>query len=387
MPIYSNASFEFETAEQMERAFLGRSPDHAYSRISNPTVENFEQRIRSITGALSVTALSSGMAAISNAILTLASVGSNLVTSKHLFGNTYVFFQNNLSVYGVEIRYCDLTDIKEVREAIDGNTMALFFETITNPQLEVADIRKLSEVARTVNVPLIADTTITPANIFRASDFGIDIEVVSSTKIISGGANSIGGLIIDYGRFDWSFSKMLKSWAARFGPMAFNAKLRKEVFRNLGSCMSPFTAYLQSLGLETVRLRFDRAAENCLELANFLKDSPDIQKVNYPGLKDSAFYDISKIQFGAYPGALLTFSLSSKENAFKFINNLRIIKRSSNLYDNKTLIIHPASTIFSDVDPAVRSSIGVDDTLIRLSVGIEDIGDLKEDISSSLSQL
>jgi O-acetylhomoserine (thiol)-lyase len=384
MPIYSNAAFEFETAEQMELAFQGRVPDHSYSRISNPSIENFEQRIKAITGSLNVTALSSGMAAISNVFFTIASSGSNIVTSKHLFGNTYVFFQSTISVFGVEIRLCDLTNENEVEEAIDGNTCAIFFETITNPQLEIADIRKLATLAKAKHVPLIADSTLTPMNIFKAVDFGVDIEVVSSTKCISGGATSIGGLIIDYGKFDWNYSAKLKPYARKFGPFAFNAKLRKEVFRNLGACMSPFTAYLQSLGLETLKLRFDKAASNCLTLARHLQNLSQIGKVNYPGLVDSKFHEIGFNQFGKYPGALMTFELESRDHAFQFINRLKIIKRSTNVYDNKTLIIHPASTIFSEFVPALKESIGVKEEMLRLSVGIEDIDDIIEDIQLAL---
>jgi O-acetylhomoserine (thiol)-lyase len=385
MPIYNNASFEFETAEQMELTFQGRTADHSYSRISNPTVENFEQRIKVITGALNVTALSSGMAAISNTFFTIASAGSNIVTSKHLFGNTYVFLHSTIAAFGVEIRVCDLSNLSEVEKATDENTCAIFFETITNPQLEIVDIRKLADLAHSRFIPLVADSTLTPMNIFRASDFGVDIEVVSSTKCISGGATSIGGLIIDYGKFDWSHSAKLKAFAKKFGPFAFNAKLRKEVFRNLGACMSPQTAYLQSLGLETLKLRFDKASANCLALAKQLKDLDQIVSVNYPGLPDSEFYSLAVSQFGEFPGALLTFELHSKGQAFQFINKLKIIKRSTNLYDNKTLIIHPATTIFCEFDPLTRESIGVGDALIRLSVGIEDVEDLITDIQSALN--
>src|ERR1035437_6124036 len=240
MPIYSNAAFEFESAELMEEAFLGRTPSHAYSRISNPTVENFEQRIRSITGALSVTALSSGMAAISNVFFTIAKAGDNIITSKHLFGNTYSFFTSTLKAFGVESRFCDLTNPEEIINAIDGNTIAVFFETITNPQLEIADINTLSKIAKEHGVVVIADSTLTPPNIFNAQAFGVDIEAISSTKIISGGATSLGGLILDYGQFDWSGFSKLSELAKRFGPFAFNAKLRKEIHRNLGACLSPY---------------------------------------------------------------------------------------------------------------------------------------------------
>jgi len=385
MPIYSNAAFEFEDAEQMENAFLGRQPDHMYSRISNPTVENFEQKIKAITGALSVTALSSGMAAISNVFFTFAKAGDNIITSKHLFGNSFSFFNSTLRAFGVEPRFCDLTDENDIEQNIDNNTKALFFETITNPQLEVVDIHQLSLIARDHQLLLIADSTITPFNIFKAKDLGVNIEVISSTKIISGGATSIGGLIVDYGTFDWKVIPKLESLAQKFGPFAFNAKLRKEVFRNLGACLSPFNAYLQSIGLETLDLRYAKAASNCIRMAEFLKQHSRVVSVNFPGLKDSPFYDISKKQFGDFPGAILSFNLMSKEECFEFLNKLTIIRRATNLFDNKTLIMHPASTIFCEFNKEARHDMGVPDTLIRLSLGIEELDDLIGDINNALN--
>ena len=384
MPIYSNAAFEFDTAEQMEDAFLGRSPDHAYSRISNPTVENFEQRIRSITGALGVTAVSSGMAAISNVFFTIAKSGDNIITSKHLFGNTYSFLTSTLHAFGVETRFCDLTDSREVANAVNERTIAIFFETITNPQLEIADIALLSKVAKEHGVLLIADSTLTPPNIFAASAYGVDIEIISSTKMITGGATSMGGLVLDYGQFDWSGFAKLSELAQRFGPYTFNAKLRKEIFRNLGACLSPYHAYLQSLGLETLSIRFDKAASNALLLAEYLQTEERIINVNYPGLKTSRFYEVGKRQFGSYPGAILTFNFNSREECFEFLNKLKLISRASNIYDNRSLIIHPASTIFADYSSEKNEELGVPDTLIRLSVGIENFEDLKNDIHSAL---
>lgn len=384
MPIYSNAAFEFDSAEQMEDAFLGRSPDHAYSRISNPTVENFENRIRAITGALCVTALSSGMAAISNTFITIAKSGDNIVTSKHLFGNTYSFLTSTMEAFGVEIRFCDLTDDVQVSKAINEKTIAVYFETITNPQLEVVNITALSKVAKKHGVLLIADTTLTPPNIFKAAEYGVDIEVISSTKMITGGATSMGGLILDYGKFDWARFDKFKELAQRFGPFTFNAKLRKEIFRNLGACLSPYHAYLQSLGLETLSLRYDKAASNCLLLAEYLQSEKKIVSVNYPGLKTSRFYEVSKTQFGNYPGAMLTFNFNKREECFVFLNKLNFISRATNIYDNRSLIIHPASTIYCDYPPEKRVELGVSDTLIRLSVGIEDFDDLKNDIHSAL---
>ena len=384
-PIYSNSAFDFDSAEEMELAFQGRLPAHSYSRISNPTVENLELRIKHITGALNVTALSSGMAAISNAIFLLASAGSNIVTSKHLFGNTYVFFDSTIRELGIETRFCDLNNKEEVLANIDDKTVAVFVETITNPQLEVVDLTILSRTAHEKNVPLVVDSTLTPPNVFRAKNFGVDIEVISSTKCISGGATSIGGLIVDYGTFDWSNSPKLVPLAKRFGPFAFNFKLRREIFRNLGACMSPFAAYLQSLGLETLELRFGKSVSNCRDLSEFLESLPQIKKVNYPGRTDSKFYETSKRQFGNSPGAMLTFDFDSKEQCFAFMNKLELIRRATNVYDNKTLILHAASTIYCDFSKEMRDSLGVRDETLRLSLGIEDLEDLKSDILQALN--
>ena len=235
MPVYNTAAYEFDSAEDMEAAFCGRTTDHAYSRITNPTVQYFEDRIRMITGAMGVTALNSGMAAISNTLMAIAYSGANIVTSRHLFGNTYSFLHNTLGAFGVETRFCDLTNPAEVRKHVDQNTCAIFLEVITNPQMEVADLKALSTIGKEAGVPLIADTTVVPFNIFKATTFGVDIEIVSSTKYISGGATSTGGLILDYGTFDWSNSARLKDVSALVGSQkAFTFKMRKENHRNLG---------------------------------------------------------------------------------------------------------------------------------------------------------
>jgi O-acetylhomoserine (thiol)-lyase len=324
------------------------------------------------------------MAAISNIFFTIAKTGDNIVTSKHLFGNTYSFFTSTLRAFGVETRFCDLTKPEEITKAIDSNTIAFFFETITNPQLEIIDISTLSKIAKEHGIVVIADSTLTPPNIFNAPAFGVDIEAISSTKIITGGATSLGGLILDYGQFDWTHFAKLTELAKRFGPFTFNAKLRKEIHRNLGACLSPYHAYLQSLGLETLSIRFDKASSNCLLLAEYLQSEKKIESVNYPGLKTSKFYEVGKKQFGNRPGAMLTFTLKTREECFHFLNNLKLISRATNLYDNRSLIMHPASTIFCDYTPELRKSLGIPDTLIRLSMGIEDFEDLKNDIQTAL---
>ena len=383
MPVYHSLAYEFQTAEEMEAAFCGRTDEHTYSRITNPTVQHFEERVKRATGAYSVTALNSGMAAISSTLITLAWSGSNLITSRHLFGNTYSFFVNTLNAFGMEVRFCDLTNPEEVAEAIDEQTCGLFLEIITNPQMEVADLARLSKVAHDRNVPLIADTTIIPFTAFRAVDFGVDIEVVASTKYISGGATSLGGLIIDYGRFDQYRTPALQALAG-ISQSSFHTRLRKEVHRNLGAYMTPEVAYQQSLGLETLQMRFERQATACKELAEKLQSLLEVQAVNYTGLQNNPFYEVSKKQFGDYPGAMLTFDLESREQCFEFMNKLKLIRRATNLFDNRSLIIHPASTIFGSFTAVQREMMNVKETTIRLSVGLESVDRLFEDIRQAL---
>ncbi|SFS46691.1 O-acetylhomoserine (thiol)-lyase [Porphyromonadaceae bacterium NLAE-zl-C104] len=384
MPVYHALAYEFETAEEMEAAFCGRTDEHTYSRITNPTVQHLEERVKNVTGAYGVTALNSGMAAISNTLITLAWSGCNLITSRHLFGNTYSFFVNTLNALGMKVRFCDLTNPKEVAEAMDEQTCGLFLEIITNPQMEVADLAELSEIAHDRGVPLIADTTIIPFPVFRAIDFGVDIEVVASTKYISGGATSLGGLIIDYGRFHQYRTPALQAFMGTT-QSPFHTRLRKEVHRNLGAYMTPEVAYQQSLGLETLQLRFERQAVACKELAEKLQTLPEVKAVNYTGLKDNPFYEVSKKQFGDYPGAMLTFDLESREECYRFMNKLKLIRRATNLFDNRSLIIHPASTIFGSFTAVQRESMDVKETTIRLSVGLESVASLFEDICQALA--
>lgn len=384
MPVYNSAAFEFSSAEEMEAAFLGKIPFHTYTRISNPTIEYFESRVKTASGAMAVTALSSGMAAISNTFINIAFAGANIVTTTHLFGNTFSLLQFTLAAFGVEVRFCNILDPEELEKNIDENTCAVFAELITNPHLEVIDLNKTSAITKAKKIPLIIDTTLVPWCAFKAKDFGVDIEVVSSTKYISGGATSIGGLIIDHGIYNWIYSKKLKESAQKFGEKAFHAKLRSEIFRNLGSCMSPQVASLQTLGLETLEVRYQRMVSSCLKLARFLQNLPEIKQVNYPGLENSPFYTISKKQFGDAPGAMLTFSLTDRKACYAFMNQLKVIRRATNLFDNKSLIIHPLSTIYGTLSPEMQQKVEVPDDMMRLSVGLEDVEDLQNDILQAL---
>ncbi len=386
MPVYETVAYEFGSSYHLEQAFLGRRPDHIYSRISNPTVEHFEQKIKNVTGAFAVMAVSSGMAAISNLALALLTSGDNFITSRNLFGNTYSLFTSTFRPFNLEPRFIDPGNPEEIDSAINEKTRFIFLESITNPQLEVADIGRISGITKKYNIPLIIDSTLTPPCLFKASDFGVDLEVISSTKFISGGATSTGGLIIDYGRFDWNRSETMEELGQQFGPHALIIKLRREFYRNLGACLSPHNAWLQSVGLETLELRALKACSNCLDLARFLSTCPEVDQVNYPGLEGAAYYELCNKQFRK-PGAVMTFRLKSKEFCFSFMDNLEIIRRATNLNDNRTLVIHPASTIFSEYSSRKKAELKVPDNMVRLSAGIEDVDDLITDIKQAFAKM
>lgn len=389
MPIYRNAAFEFPDSESIANAFQYKEDiaSHTYTRITNPTVENLELKIQAASGAQNVMMVASGMAAISNAFLTIAYAGSNIVTSPHLFGNTFSLFKFTLAAFGVEVRFVNTDNLEEIASAIDENTCAFFCELITNPHLEIANLPEISKILKTRNVPMIIDTTIIPWCGFDARKAGVDIEVVSTTKYISGGATTIGGAILDYGTFDWAHNKRLNSVAKTDSMSQFSFKLKREIARNIGAAMDPETASLQSLGMETLQLRYEKMSASAYQMAQFLSTQPEIVKVGYPKLDSSKYKKISDSLFSGNPGAMLTFSLQSKEACYKFMDQLQIIRRSTNLFDNKTLIIHPESTIYGTFTPEMKQIMGIEDNLMRLSVGLEDVSDLQDDITQALAIL
>ena len=367
MPVYHTAAYEFDNATEMADAFCGKTDAPDYSRVTNPTVTYFENKVKAMCNAHGVIAVSSGMAAISNTLICLTAAGKNIVTSRHLFGNTYSLIAGTMMRFGVKPHLTDLTNLKEVENAIDNDTACIFMEIITNPQMEVADIAALAEIAHKKGIPLVADTTMIPFTQFDAHSLGVDIEVVSSTKYLSGGATSIGGLVIDYGTTP-----------------NFTDRMRKELLMNLGAYMTPHVAYMQNLGLETLDARYKVQADNALRVAQALKDVKQIKRVNYIRLEDNPFYELSRRQFGKTSGAMLTIDLDSLEACFDFINRLQVVRRATNLFDNKTLAIHPASTIFGNFTPRQRQKMDVLDTTIRLSIGLEAAEDIIEDIVRSV---
>ena len=367
VPIYNNVSFEFQDAQEMSDAFCNRIKAPDYARIANPTVTQFEQRVKALTEAEHVTAFNSGMAAISTALLAVVSQGKNIVTSRHLFGNTLAFISGTLLRLGIKPRLRDLTDLEAVEQAIDEQTACVFLEIVTNPQLEVADLKAIADIAHRKGVPVIADSTVIPFTETDLKALGVDVEVVSSTKYISGGGTSLGGLIIDYGTFP-----------------QINQRVKYDLLINLGVYMTPQTAYMQTLGLETLDVRYQRQAANALWLAEALRSVKGIESVNYVGLKDNHYHALAQQQFGPTAGAMLTIDLASKEACFAFLNRLKLIHRATNLFDSRTLAIHPASTIFGLFPDRQLEQMDVRQTTIRLSVGLEAPEDLLADIEQAI---
>ena len=368
VPIYSNVSYEFDDAQVMADAFCNRIKAPDYARVENPTVTNFEQRVKALTGAEHVTAFNSGMAAIGNTLLAVSEQGKNIVSSHHLFGNTLALITTTLQRFGVEPRLRDLTNLEAVEAAVDENTACVFLEIVTNPQLEVADLKAISDIAHRKDVPVIADSTAIPFTETKLKELGVDIEVLSSTKYVSGGGTSLGGLVIDYGTRP-----------------EINKRVKYELLFNLGAYMTPQAAYMQTLGLETLDVRYQRQAENALKIAKELKYVDGIKRVNYIGLADNPYHALAQQQFGKTAGAMLTIDLESKDACFRFLNSLKLVHRATNLFDNRTLAIHPASTIFGNFTEQQLAEMDVRQTTIRLSIGLEDKEDILADIEQALA--
>lgn len=385
-PVYDSAAFEFEDSEAIEDVFCGKKAGFAYTRAGNPTVDFFERKLKNISRAKYALAFASGMAAISNSVMAICSGGDNIISSKYLFGHTYSLFAKTLAGFGVDVKMADFCDLESVEKLIDKNTRALFFETVTNPQLEIADIAALRSLADKYGLVLIADSTMTPSYLSDGEALGFDLEIVSTTKFFSGGATSVGGAVLDYGSYEWGKAPALKEWAHKFGSGAFFNRLKKEIFRNFGAAMSPHNAYLQSLGLETMALRADKACINALLMAKWLKTNKAVKSVNYPGLEENPFYKLSTVQF-RYPGSVLTFDLGSKAECYKFMDALKIARRSTNLCDNKTLVIHPHSTIYSEYSEEQKADMKITPGMLRISLGIEDFEDLADDFAQALASI
>jgi O-acetylhomoserine (thiol)-lyase len=385
-PIYQVSAFSQESAEKLEAVFNNRAPGFAYTRIGNPTTDSFERRIASLEKGIGAVACSSGMAAVTISLLNILQAGDEVIASAGLFGGTIDLFRD-LEAFGIKTRFVTEVTAETVRSQLNEKTKAVFTELIGNPKLNVVDLKSVADVAHQGGVPFIVDSTTATPYLVRPFDFGADIVVHSSSKYINGNGSAISGIIVDSGKFKWDFAryKGLEEYK-RFGKFAYIAKLRNGIWRNVGCCVAPATSFLNSLGLETLGLRMDRLCSNALQLAEFLQGFKGIT-VNYPALKQNPYYDLVQSQFGGKGGGILTIDAGSKEKAFKLINNLKYATIATNIGDLRTLVIHPDSTIFTHGTKEQKENAGVFEGTIRVSVGIEDIEDLKEDFEQAIKKI
>lgn len=382
-PIYQSSAFEQESAEKLERVFLNTAPGFSYTRINNPTIASFEQRMTLLEGGISTVACASGMAAIFNAVLNVLRSGDEIVSSAAIFGGTIGLFKD-LEAFGIHTQYVEECTVETIEKRVNENSKLIFAETIGNPKLDVLNIKAVAQFAKERNLLFIVDNTVATAYLVRPIELGADIVINSSSKYINGSGNSISGVITDSGKFTWKEDRFpdMKAYK-KMGPFAYTAKLRETLFRNTGACLSPFNAYLTCLGLETMGIRLERACNNAYRLAEWFETRNEVLSVNYPGLTSSPYHTIAKNQFVNGYGAMITIRVGSKAKAFSVMNHLKYALKVSNIGDTKTLVVHPDSTIYSHSTAEEKRAAGVYEDLIRISVGIEDIEDLIADFEQA----
>ncbi|HXZ29306.1 MAG TPA: homocysteine synthase [Terriglobales bacterium] len=399
IPIYQTASYVFDGADHAARLFALEETGNIYTRIMNPTTDVFEKRVAALEGGVGALALASGQAAETLAILTLAGAGDEIVSTTSLYGGTYNLFHYTLPRLGITVRFVDPVDLQGLEAAITPKTRALYTETIGNPKLDIADLERLARLAHQHGLPLIVDNTSASPALCRPIEWGADLVVHSATKFIGGHGTSIGGVIVDAGNFDWKASGRFPdfvepdpsyhgvSYTRAFGPLAFIVKARLQGLRDTGACLSPFNAFLFLQGLETLPLRMQRHSENALEVARFLEQHRAVEWVNHPGLKSSPHYALAGKYLPRGASALLTFGIrGGREAGRKFINAVKLFSLLANIGDAKSLVIHPASTTHQQLSAEEQRVTGVTPELVRLSVGIENAGDIIRDLEQGLER-
>ena len=384
VPIYQSSAFRHDSAEDLEKIFDNKKMGFSYTRINNPTVESFEKRVTMLEDGIGSVACASGMAALTNAFLNILQAGDEIVAACGLYGGTVELF-DDLKPFGISVKYVSENKPEAFEAEITEKTRLIFAETIGNPKLDVTDIQAVAEVAHKYDVPLIVDNTVATPYLIQPLKLGANIVVHSSSKYINGSSDAISGILVCGKGLKWDPDRYPGLAPYRkFGPFAYIAKLRNGLFRNTGACLAPQNAFLNNLGLETLGLRMQRQCDNALELARFLQSLGGDIEVNYPGLEESPYHEIAKKQFRNGYGAIVTVRTGSKEKAFSIINSLKIPLIISNIGDTKTLVIHPESTIAAHISDEEKQQSGVFEDLIRISVGIEDIEDLKEDFKQAI---
>ncbi len=398
VPIYQTTSYKFKSTKHAANLFGLKEFGNIYTRLMNPTTDVFEKRIAALDGGIGALATSSGQSAITLSLLNIAKAGDQIVSADNLYGGTYTLFRYTFKKLGVEVKFVPSDDLKGFKKAITPKTKAIYAETIGNPKLNVADIEELSKIAHDNGIPLIVDNTVAPY-ILRPIDFGADIVVYSATKFIGGHGTSIGGVIVDSGRFDWTNGKFpliaepdpsyhginFVNALKPLGNIAYITKARLTLLRDMGPAISPFNAFLFLQGLETLHLRMPRHCENALAVAKYLEKSPQIDWVNYPGLISSPEKKRANKYLAKGAGAIIGFGIKGGAKAGKkFIDSLKLVSHLANIGDAKTLAIHPASTTHQQLSSKEQLAAGVTPDYIRLSVGIEHIDDIITDIKQAL---
>jgi O-acetylhomoserine (thiol)-lyase len=396
VPIYQTTSYQFKDTDHAARLFALQEFGNIYTRLMNPTTDVLEKRLAALEGGVGGLALSSGQSAIYVSIFNICGAGGHIVASSSLYGGTVTLFSQTFPKLGIEVTFVDPKDPQNFARAMRDNTRLVYLESIGNPKNDIPEYEKIAEAAHQHGMPVICDNTVTTPILFRPFEHGIDIVVHSCTKFIGGHGNSIGGAIVDSGRFDWTNGRYPEltepdpsyhgvKYVESFGNLAYIIKARVQFLRDMGSCMSPFNAFLFLLGLETIHLRMPRHCENALKLAQWLEKSPRVGWVNYPGLKSHPDYGLAKKYLPDGQGAILGFGIKGgREAGVRFINHVKLASHLANVGDSKTLVIHPASTTHSQLNEAEQLAAGVTPDFVRVSVGTEHIDDIIADFDQAL---
>lgn len=406
VPIYQTTSYVFNDAEHGANLFALKEFGNIYTRIMNPTTDVFEKRVAALEGGVAAVAVSSGQAAQFIALHTILEAGDNFVSTSFLYGGTYNQFKVAFKRLGIEARFADGDKAESFEKLIDGNTKALYLETIGNPEFNVPEFEKIAALGKKYGIPVVVDNTFGAAGyIARPIDFGANVVVASATKWIGGHGTSVGGIIVDAGNFNWGNGKFpgfsepsegyhgLNFWEVfgdkgPFGNIAFAIRARVEGLRDIGPSLSPFNSFLLLQGLETLSLRVQRTLDNALALAHWLEQHPKVESVNYAGLTSSAYHDLAKKYLRNGFGGVLSFKLKAgKEKASQLVNSLELISHLANVGDAKTLIIHPASTTHQQLSEEEQVKSGIYPNMLRLSVGIEHINDIIEDLEQAFAKI
>jgi O-acetylhomoserine (thiol)-lyase len=388
VPIYQTVSYAYETAQELADVFAGKAPGYIYTRLASPTTTALEARLTELEDGIGCIATSSGMAAIASVVMGLVRSGDEIVAAAGIFGGTVSFFENTLGRFGVKTTLVDAGDTEEFAKAVNDKTRLIFVETIGNPRMDVPDIPAIGQVARNAHIPFIVDNTVTTPFLIKPGRYGADIVIHSTSKFINGHGTAIGGAIIDTGNYNWSAGPFedIRQLSEKTRQLAFLAHLRNMIYRDLGGCPAPMNSFLMLQGLETLSGRMVKHCENAEKLAQYLQNHPRVRWINYPGLPDSKFHNRVVKLFNGCGGGLLTFGLGDKQGAFRFIDSVKLAKNLANLGDAKTLVLHPSSTIFHEFSAEQQRKMGVGEDMIRVSVGIEDFEDIREDFGQAIQK-